>query len=134
MPVRSCNDSISPNARKPVSAEIAGWVSRASPITTGLNHDSDRISRPCPTIWLLKASTSKGVQLLGQTVSRGDIIGYVAAGGYGPVVEKSIGLAYLPTDFLAPGTELSVELVGKERTATVVEQPLYDPENKKLLS
>ena len=63
-----------------------------------------------------------------------DIIGYVAAGGYGPVVEKSIGLAYLPTDFLAPGTELSVELVGKERTATVVEQPLYDPENKKLLS
>ena len=63
-----------------------------------------------------------------------DIIGYVAAGGYGPVVEKSIGLAYLPTDFLAHGTELSVELVGKERTATVVEQPLYDPENKKLLS
>ena len=71
---------------------------------------------------------------VGDQVQKGDIIGYVAAGGYGPVVEKSIGLAYLPTDFLAPGTELSVELVGKERTATVVEQPLYDPENKKLLS
>jgi dimethylglycine dehydrogenase len=40
--------------------------------------------------------------------SGGEIIGYVAAGGYGPVVEKSIALAYLPTDFLAPGTELTV--------------------------
>ena len=64
----------------------------------------------------------------------GEVIGYVAAGGYGPVVEKSIALAYLPTEFLAPGTELTVELVGKKRKATVVEQPLYDPDNKKLLS
>jgi len=63
-----------------------------------------------------------------------EIIGYVAAGGYGPVVEKSIALAYLPTEFLVPGTELSVELVGKELEATVVEQPLYDPDNEKLLS
>ena len=66
--------------------------------------------------------------------ARGEVIGYVAAGGYGPVVEKSIALAYLPTEFLAPGTELTVDLVGKERKATVVEQPLYDPDNKKLLS
>jgi dimethylglycine dehydrogenase len=63
-----------------------------------------------------------------------EIIGYVAAGGYGPVVEKSIALAYLPTEFLAPGTELTVELVGKELKATVVEPPLYDPDNEKLLS
>jgi dimethylglycine dehydrogenase len=63
-----------------------------------------------------------------------EVIGYVAAGGYGAVVEKSIALAYLPTEFLAPGTELTVELVGKELKATVVEQPLYDPNNEKLLS
>ncbi len=49
------------------------------------------------------------------------------------MVKKSIAFAYLPTEFLEPGTELSVELVGKERRATVVEQPLYDPDNKKLL-
>jgi dimethylglycine dehydrogenase len=61
-----------------------------------------------------------------------EIIGYVAAGGYGPMVEKSIALAYLPTDFLAPGTVLTVELGGEEMEATVVEQPLYDPDNEKL--
>jgi dimethylglycine dehydrogenase len=63
-----------------------------------------------------------------------EIIGYAAAGGYGPVVQQSIALAYLPTDFLVPGTELTVELGGEELKATVVEQPLYDPENEKLLS
>ena len=63
-----------------------------------------------------------------------EVIGYVAAGGYGPVVDQSIALAYLPTEFLAVGTELTVELVGKELEATVVEQPLYDPNNERLLS
>ena len=63
-----------------------------------------------------------------------EIIGYVAAGGYGPVVRKSIALAYLPTDFLAPGTELTVELGGEEMKATVFQQPLYDPDNEKLFS
>ena len=63
-----------------------------------------------------------------------EIIGYVAAGGYGPVVEKSIALAYLPSEFLEPGTELSVELLGRLHKATVVDQPLYDPANEKLLS
>jgi len=41
---------------------------------------------------------------------------------------------YLPTEFLAPGTELTVDLVGRELKATVVEQPWYDPDNEKLLS
>jgi glycine cleavage system aminomethyltransferase T len=63
-----------------------------------------------------------------------EVIGYVAAGGYGPVVEKSIALAYLPTEFLAVGTELTVDLVGRELKATVVEQPLYDPKSERLLS
>ena len=49
------------------------------------------------------------------------------------MVDLPSTLAYLPTEFLAPGTELSVELVGKEHQATVVEQPLYDPANEKLL-
>jgi dimethylglycine dehydrogenase len=63
-----------------------------------------------------------------------EIVGYVAAGGFGPVVERSIALAYLPIAFLTPGTKLSVKLLGQEHGATVVEQPLYDPDNEKLLA
>ena len=67
-------------------------------------------------------------------LSGDETIGYVAAGGYGHVVEKSIALAYLPTAFLEPGTELSVTIVGERRAARVVPEPLYDPKNERLRS
>ena len=48
-------------------------------------------------------------------------------------MEKSIALAYLPTAHLELGTELEVTIVGERRAARVVEQPLYDPTNARLL-
>ncbi len=62
-----------------------------------------------------------------------EAIGYVAAGGYGHTVEKTIALAYLPVAYLEPGTELEIGILGARRRARVVEQPLYDPENERLL-
>ena len=61
-------------------------------------------------------------------------IGYLASGGYGHVVEKAIGFGYLPLKYVDPGTELAVEILGERRPAKVVEQPLYDPKNERLLS
>ena len=61
-------------------------------------------------------------------------IGYVASGGYGHTVEKTIVLAYLPAVYLESGAELTVEILGERRSARVVEQPLYDPDNQRLLS
>jgi dimethylglycine dehydrogenase len=63
-----------------------------------------------------------------------EVIGYVAAGGYGHTIEKTIALAYLPTAYFEPGTDLEVKILGARRSAQVVEQPLYDPENERLLS
>ncbi len=63
-----------------------------------------------------------------------ETIGYVASGGYGHTVAKAIVLAYLPAGHLEPGTELTVEILGERRTARVVEQPLYDPDNQRLVS
>jgi dimethylglycine dehydrogenase len=60
-------------------------------------------------------------------------IAYVAAGGYGHTVEKSIALAYLPVAYAPVGTRLEVTIRGERRPATVVEQPLYDPEGARLL-
>ena len=61
-------------------------------------------------------------------------IGYVAAGGYGHVVERSIALAYLPVEHADAGTRLTIDILGEPRPAVVVPQPLYDPENLRLLS
>jgi dimethylglycine dehydrogenase len=62
-----------------------------------------------------------------------EVIGYVAAGGYGHIVEKTIALAYLPSAYAEPGTDLEVKILGTRRSARIVEQPLYDPENERLL-
>ena len=64
----------------------------------------------------------------------GKPVGYVAAGGYGHVLQKSIALAYLPVEHAAVGTALAVDILGEPRPAIVVAQPLYDPANERLLS
>ncbi len=64
----------------------------------------------------------------------GTPIGYVSAGGYGHVVEQSIALAYLPVAHAEPETRLTVDILGEPRPAVVVPQPIYDPENLRLLS
>jgi dimethylglycine dehydrogenase len=64
----------------------------------------------------------------------GNPIGYVAAGGYGHVIERSIVFAYLPVEQAEPGTQLTVDILGEPHPAVVVPQPIYDPENLRLLS
>ena len=67
-------------------------------------------------------------------LSHDEIIGYVASGGYGHTVEKSIAFGYIPVAHAETGTELTVEILGERRAARVAEQPLYDPKNERLLS
>ena len=64
----------------------------------------------------------------------GKPIAYIASGGYGHTVQKSIGFAYLPVPYIEPGTELEVGILGERRSAQVVEQPLYDPKSERLFS
>jgi dimethylglycine dehydrogenase len=63
----------------------------------------------------------------------GEAIAYAASGGYGHTLQKSIAFSYLPVAHSEPGTELEVAILGERRAATVVEQPLYDPKNERLL-
>ncbi len=62
----------------------------------------------------------------------GKIIGWVAAGGYGYSVEKSIIYAYLPMNYSGVGTELDVEFLGEQVGAMVVRSPLWDPKGERI--
>ncbi|HZD78845.1 MAG TPA: FAD-dependent oxidoreductase [Actinomycetota bacterium] len=62
------------------------------------------------------------------------LVGHVAAAEHGHVVGATIALGYLPVDAARPGTELSVQILGRCRAATVVTAPLFDPENARLHS
>ena len=52
-------------------------------------------------------------------------IGVVTSGTHSPTLKKAIGLAYLPLDKSASGTEFMVLIRGKETRARVVPTPFY---------
>jgi dimethylglycine dehydrogenase len=66
----------------------------------------------------------------GEAVFAGETcVGVVTSGGYGHSTGLSLAWAYLPPDHAILGTELTVELLGKRRTARVLAAPVHDPGN-----
>lgn len=59
-------------------------------------------------------------------------LGRVTSGGYGYTVRQSIAYSYLPIDYAAPGTRVTLQLFGERYGATVTKEPLYDPKNEKI--
>ena len=68
----------------------------------------------------------RGIARHGYPVVEGsEEIGIVTSGTHSPTLKKAIGLAYLPLDKSAQGTELSVLIRGKEARARVIPTPFY---------
>lgn len=69
----------------------------------------------------------------GEGVFDGDTaVGLTTSGGYGFTVEQSLAFAYVSASAAEPGTELSVLILGESRPATVLDGPVFDPENLQL--
>ena len=62
----------------------------------------------------------------------GRLIGSVSSGGYGPVTDKSLALAFVKPEVAAPGARLQVSLFGDLRQARVLGAPVRDPDNSRL--
>ncbi|HET9588639.1 MAG TPA: FAD-dependent oxidoreductase [Anaerolineales bacterium] len=68
-----------------------------------------------------------------EPIRTGDrIIGWVAAGGFGYSVGKSIVYAYLPMECARVGTKLNIEFFGEQVDAEVVQAPLWDPKGERI--
>ncbi|HEY0787901.1 MAG TPA: glycine cleavage system aminomethyltransferase GcvT [Thermoanaerobaculia bacterium] len=63
-------------------------------------------------------------------VSGGEDVGVVTSGTHSPTLGKAIGLAYVPPEKSAPGSELSILIRGKETRARVVPTPFYKRSKK----
>jgi aminomethyltransferase len=64
----------------------------------------------------------KAVPRQGMPVAGG---GEVTSGTHSPMLDVGIGLAYVPTEQAAPGTELVVDVRGRPRRGRVVTKPIY---------
>ena len=54
--------------------------------------------------------------------------GEVTSGTHSPMLDRGIGLGYVPAASAASGAELTIDVRGKERRATVVPKPIYKKE------
>jgi dimethylglycine dehydrogenase len=62
----------------------------------------------------------------------GRMVGRATAGYYGHVLRKSLAIGYIKPEFAEVGTELSIEILGERKRATVVVESPYDPANADL--
>jgi aminomethyltransferase len=70
--------------------------------------------------------TGPGIPRQGCEVFRdGERVGSVTSGTLSPCLEVGIGMAYVSTALADPGTDLTVDVRGKERPARVSSKPLY---------
>lgn len=60
----------------------------------------------------------------------GKEVGYVTSGSYAPYLKKNIALAYVPPEFSALGTTVSVEVRGQAVKCHVVPTPFYKRQRK----
>jgi aminomethyltransferase len=74
--------------------------------------------------------TGPGIPRQGNDVLKdGERIGSVTSGTLSPCLEAGIGMAYVSAALTEPGTDLIVDVRGKERPARVSTKPLYRKED-----
>ncbi len=54
--------------------------------------------------------------------------GEVTSGTHSPMLDRGVGLGYVPADHAAPDTEITVDVRGKPRRASIVTKPIYKRE------
>ncbi|MBI2950913.1 aminomethyl transferase family protein, partial [bacterium] len=61
-------------------------------------------------------------------------LGYVTSANHGHTVGRFIVYGYLPLSHAAEGTRVEVDYFGRRSAATVMKEPLHDPEGLRLRS
>ena len=56
------------------------------------------------------------------------VIGETTSGGVSPLLNKGIGLGYVPPNLVNVGDIIEIDIKGRHRNAEVVEWPFYDPQ------
>ena len=66
-----------------------------------------------------------GIPRQGMTIVEG---GEVTSGSHSPMLERGIGMGYVPDQLAQAGTELTIDVRGRHRRARTVKKPIYSRE------
>ena len=69
----------------------------------------------------------KGIPRQGMAVAEG---GEVTSGTLSPTLGEAIGLGYVDARLAEPGTEITIDLRGRPRRATIARKPFYEREER----
>jgi aminomethyltransferase len=104
-----------------------GWVCALDKDFTGAE-ELRRIKEKGPSRRLVAfVMEEPGVPRQGMQIVEG---GEVTSGSHSPMLERGIGLGYVGAALAPPGTELTIDLRGRERRARVVPKPIYRREER----
>ena len=70
--------------------------------------------------------TEPGIPRQGMAIAEG---GEVTSGSHSPMLDKGIGMGYVPAESSARGTPLTIDVRGRERKAEIVKKPIYEKEH-----
>jgi dimethylglycine dehydrogenase len=62
----------------------------------------------------------------------GEVVGFVTSGGFAHYVNKSVALGFVPVAMVAAGARFEIEILGELRPATLVAEPLFDPQGERM--
>jgi aminomethyltransferase len=107
-----------------ISADL-GWVCALEKEFTGVD-ELRRIKHEGPSRRLVAfVMEERAIPRQGMAIAGG---GEVTSGSHSPLLERGIGLGYVPSDQAQPGSELTIDVRGKPRRARVVRKPIYNKE------
>jgi aminomethyltransferase len=66
-----------------------------------------------------------GIPRQGMAILEG---GEVTSGSHSPMLERGIGMGYVPAALAEPETQVTIDVRGRERRARIVKKPIYSRE------
>jgi aminomethyltransferase len=115
--------------RNPIEAGL-GWCCKEE--TEFIGSDAVAAARESGTEQKLApfVLTGSGIPRQGNPVTRGDVeVGVVTSGTLSPCLDIGIGMAYVTTALVEPGTQVEIDVRGKLREARIESKPLYRKES-----
>ncbi len=102
-----------------------GWVCALDKEFTG-SDELRRIKEAGPERRLAAfVMEERGIPRQGMAIAES---GEVTSGSHSPMLERGIGLGYVPAELAQPGSELTIDVRGRSRRARVVKKPIYSRE------